>query len=65
MVAIESLFSTLWPGILGAVTTGVVIYLSLRDVTRSRSPLVVLQWPAELNEPTGHEAGGPSQRLEG
>ena len=60
-----SLFQTVWPGILGAITTGLVIYLSLRGVTRSRGHLVVLKWPAELNESNGHEAGGPSQRLEG
>ena len=65
MAAIASLFRALWPGILGAVMTGLVIYLSLRDVTRSRSHLVVLKWPAELNESTGNEAGAPGQRLEG
>jgi hypothetical protein len=65
MAAIASLFSALWPGILGAVMTGFVIYVSLRDVTRSRGQLVVLKWPAELHESTGREVGAPGRRLEG
>jgi hypothetical protein len=60
-----SLFSELWPGILGAVTTALVIYLALRGVTRPRGHLAVLKWPAEVSESTGYEAGARSQRLEG
>jgi hypothetical protein len=65
MAAIDSLFGALWPGILGAVMTGLVIYLSLRGMARSRGHLVVLKWPAELSESTGQESGAPRQRLEG
>lgn len=65
MEAIASLFGALWPGILGAVMTAFVIYLSLRDATRSRRSLVVLKWPFELSEPPSSEAGAPGQRLQG
>jgi hypothetical protein len=65
MAAIASLFQALWPGILGAVMAGLVVCLSLRDVTRSSSHLVALKWPAEPNESTGNEAGAPGRRLEG
>jgi hypothetical protein len=58
------MLGSVWPGILGAVMTGLVIHLSLRDMTCSRSHLVVLKLRAELSESTGQEAGTPSQRLE-
>jgi hypothetical protein len=47
------------------VMTGLVIWLSFRGVTRSRSHLMVLKWPAELHGTSVHEVGAPSQRLEG
>jgi len=63
-MATMALFQAVWPGILGAIVTGFVIHLSLRDVTRSRSHRVVLKLGAELSESTAHEAGTPIQRPE-
>ena len=65
MAAMASLFSELWPGILGAAMTAFVVYLALRGVTRPRNHLVVLKWRAEPSESTGREAGERNQRLEG
>jgi hypothetical protein len=45
-----SVLVALWPGILGAVMTGFLIYLSLRGVG-PHSHLTGLQWRAELDEP--------------
>ena len=59
-----SVFSTIWPGILGLAGTAVVIYLSVRGMERSRNHVTVLEWRAELSESTGQEKGA-ANRLEG
>jgi hypothetical protein len=64
MAAIGSVLGGLWPGILGAIMTGLVIYLSLRRV-RPRRRLSVLQWRAELDEPIRQERGRVNRPLEG
>ena len=53
MAAIASVISIVWPGILGAAVTAILIYLSLRG----------LEWPADVDGSTGQEAGATSQRL--
>ena len=64
-MAAMALFSEIWPGILGATATGIVIYLSLRGMARSRGHLAALKLPAGAGEATYREARAQSQRLEG
>jgi len=58
-----AVISLVWPGILGAAATGMVIYLSLRRVAGSRTHPAGLQWPADVDASTGQEAGATDQRL--
>jgi hypothetical protein len=58
----EVILPAIWPGILGGIMTAFVIYLSLRDVTRYGSPLVVLKWRAQHRESTDREAGTTNQQ---
>lgn len=55
MAAIASIADAVWPGILGAVATGVLIYLSLLGFD-APPRAVVLEWPTELDEPTWKQA---------
>jgi hypothetical protein len=52
MAAMASIFIALWPGVLGAVATAILVYLSLRG----------LKWPAEGDGSTGQEAGAANQQ---
>lgn len=60
-----SLLRALWPGILGAVVTAYLIYLSLTRSTNPRRRVAVLKWREELSEANAQEAGRQDRRLEG
>ena len=63
MAAMASVIGLVWPAILGAAATGILIYVSLRGVAGSRTHLAGLKWPADVDASTGQEANAPSQRL--